>query len=180
MARPDKITRGAAINTVRQWISDTQPMSQQGVPPTNSWSSFPGYNTRGQYDSGYGSAPYGSRPIPQQPSHMSDFVHDFYSVGGGDGGLLGGPSAQYQDVQTPGASSSSGSRFAPPPGAPPTKSAPTSPMNSNDPSQDDGRPTETPVPGRPLLRHGKVLVYPSGYECPKCKCVLMSDASSRV
>lgn len=33
---------------------------------------------------------------------------------------------------------------------------------------DDGRPTRTPVPGRPLLNNGKTLVYPAGYECHKC------------
>ena len=33
---------------------------------------------------------------------------------------------------------------------------------------DDGRPTPRPTPGHPLLRDGKVLVYPVGFECRKC------------
>ncbi|TRM58211.1 hypothetical protein BD626DRAFT_512555 [Schizophyllum amplum] len=32
----------------------------------------------------------------------------------------------------------------------------------------DLRPTTTPTPGRPLLREGRVLVYPAGVECRKC------------
>ena len=34
---------------------------------------------------------------------------------------------------------------------------------------DDGPPTDRPVPGYPLMRHGKVLVNPNGYECHKCE-----------
>lgn len=33
-----------------------------------------------------------------------------------------------------------------------------------------GRPTSMPVPGRPLLNVGRLLVYPVGYERPKCEC----------
>ena len=32
----------------------------------------------------------------------------------------------------------------------------------------DARPTAQASPGRPLLHDGRVLVYPLGYECPKC------------
>ena len=32
----------------------------------------------------------------------------------------------------------------------------------------DARPTARATPGRPLLDDGRVLVYPLGYECPKC------------
>ena len=32
----------------------------------------------------------------------------------------------------------------------------------------DPRPTAFPTSGRPLLYDGRVLVYPLGYECPKC------------
>ncbi|KAG2014074.1 hypothetical protein CC2G_010921 [Coprinopsis cinerea AmutBmut pab1-1] len=31
-----------------------------------------------------------------------------------------------------------------------------------------GKPTTEPTPGHPLLRDGKLLVYPKGYECEKC------------
>ncbi|KZT64406.1 hypothetical protein DAEQUDRAFT_718095 [Daedalea quercina L-15889] len=33
---------------------------------------------------------------------------------------------------------------------------------------DDGRPTATPKPGHPLMRNGRVLVYPTSYECHRC------------
>jgi len=39
------------------------------------------------------------------------------------------------------------------------------------PEQEDRSPTTTPVPGRPLLRDGKLLVYPGGHTCEKCVCV---------
>ena len=64
--------------------------------------------------------------------------------------------------------------FNPPPGPPPTRrasvgcsSASASGVGTST-SPDDGRPTTTPVPGHPLLRKGKLLVYPPGHECGKC------------
>ena len=33
---------------------------------------------------------------------------------------------------------------------------------------DDGRPTASPKPGHPLMRNGRVLVYPTSYECHRC------------
>ncbi|KIK67861.1 hypothetical protein GYMLUDRAFT_796932 [Collybiopsis luxurians FD-317 M1] len=57
------------------------------------------------------------------------------------------------------------SRYAPPPGPPPPSGSPPSHATAPD---DDGRPTRTPVPGHPLLNQGRILVYPSGYECEKC------------
>lgn len=39
------------------------------------------------------------------------------------------------------------------------------------PEHEDMSPTTTPVPGRPLLRDGKLLVYPGGHTCDKCVCV---------
>ena len=66
--------------------------------------------------------------------------------------------------------------YSPPPGPPPMpRPAPsarrvsvsgTSVGTSTMP--DDGRPTTTPMPGHPLLRGGKLLVYPPGFECTKC------------
>ncbi|KAG8959729.1 hypothetical protein FRC03_007546 [Tulasnella sp. 419] len=55
--------------------------------------------------------------------------------------------------------------YEPPSGRPPRSNE--SGLRSSDP--DDGTPTTVPTPGRPLLRNGKVLVYPQGYECPKCE-----------
>ena len=39
----------------------------------------------------------------------------------------------------------------------------------------DGRPTTTPTPGHPLLRGGKLLVYPPGFECFKCAFLSFRD-----
>lgn len=61
--------------------------------------------------------------------------------------------------------------YTPPPGPPPRRVVPISdrPSTSEDNFiPDDGRPTTTPTPGRPLLRGGKLLVYPNGFECSKC------------
>ena len=157
------------------------PPPSWGVPPqqTNNWSAFPGHSHRQQFAGGHppppvhpslAGAPRPTSTPPIQPA--SDFARDFYSAGSGDSGLYGGGSSQYG----PGASSSSGPSYAPPPGEPPSHSSgktPTSPASP--PSNgvtDDGRPTDRPVPGHPLLRHGKVLVYPQGYECQKCACLL--------
>ncbi|KAF8521580.1 hypothetical protein BU17DRAFT_75416 [Hysterangium stoloniferum] len=41
-------------------------------------------------------------------------------------------------------------------------------MTENNSISDDNRPTTTPTPGHPLLRGGKLLVYPNGFECSKC------------
>lgn len=41
---------------------------------------------------------------------------------------------------------------------PPTQSLPPN----------DGKPTVQPTPGHPLIKDGKVLVYPIGHECRKC------------
>lgn len=47
-------------------------------------------------------------------------------------------------------------------------SAPPGPPPSS-PNMSNPEPTTSPKPGHPLLRDGKLLVYPSGYECPKCE-----------
>ncbi|KAI0642080.1 hypothetical protein C8Q79DRAFT_1121998 [Trametes meyenii] len=155
--------------------------------PTGSWTSFPGSMHRE-------SSNIYTRPVPPPPvhpsrrdgrpssapltppAHLSDFARDFYAAGSGaNAGVLGGPSSRYEG-ETPGASSSSPSnaRYAPPPGEPPNrgaKGAPVSPAAppARDSVPDDGRPTDKPVPGHPLLRYGCTLVYPRDYECQKCR-----------
>lgn len=47
-----------------------------------------------------------------------------------------------------------------------TASSPTAQTGVED--EDDGRPTATPKPGHPLMRNGRVLVYPASYECRRC------------
>ncbi|GJE93197.1 hypothetical protein PsYK624_093560 [Phanerochaete sordida] len=120
-------------------------------------------------------------PPPAPPQPASDFARDFYAAGADDAGLLGGSSAQYapppssQYAPPPGAPPQS--PYAPPPGPPPGHEAngrpetPPRPANGASPQSDtpdDGRPTMKPVPGHPLMNNGRVLVYPQGYECPKC------------
>ncbi|KAF8192128.1 hypothetical protein BJ912DRAFT_277214 [Pholiota molesta] len=104
------------------------------------------------------------------PSASSEFARDFYAAGAAE------PAAQ------PG--------YAPPPGPPPppprpppgplghstpTPSAPSEFARdfyaagpSEPPIPDDGRPTTSPVVGHPLLKDGKILVYPKRHECDKC------------
>ncbi|KAH9018003.1 hypothetical protein EDB84DRAFT_1276362 [Lactarius hengduanensis] len=65
-------------------------------------------------------------------------------------------------------------RYAPPPGAPPPPSShsraasTSSRAGSTSTPANNGHPTNTPTPGRPLLRNGRTLVYPETYTCPKC------------
>ncbi|TFK34061.1 hypothetical protein BDQ12DRAFT_727247 [Crucibulum laeve] len=91
-----------------------------------------------------------SEPSPHSPP-SSDFARDFYAAG---------PNLPGQG------------EFSPPSGPPPstgsTPRPPTSPARSHGRPEDEGKPTRTPVPGRPLLKDGKTLVYPKGYECDKC------------
>lgn len=95
--------------------------------------------------------------IPDSPSApVSDFARDFYTAGA-DTSLLNGASTQDEN-----GSGSLSTR------APPHQYTQSASNLSSLP--DDGRPTERPTPGHPLLRNGKVLVYPTGYECRKCQC----------
>ncbi|PCH44579.1 hypothetical protein WOLCODRAFT_165249 [Wolfiporia cocos MD-104 SS10] len=79
--------------------------------------------------------------LHSRPQPVSDFARDFYAAGGRTPGELdAGASSSRQ--------SGSGSGGDVP---------------------DDGRPTTVPTPGHPLMRHGRVLVYPAGYTCSKCQ-----------
>ena len=40
---------------------------------------------------------------------------------------------------------------------------------------DDGCPTKVSTPGQPLLLNGKLLVYPSAYECHRCAFTSLSS-----
>ncbi|KAG9043088.1 hypothetical protein FS837_010042 [Tulasnella sp. UAMH 9824] len=65
---------------------------------------------------------------------------------------------------------SPGRSYSPPAGPPPQRNASqSSPSRNSEASEDDGKPTTSPTPGRPLLNNGKTLVYPPGYFCHKCK-----------
>ncbi|CDO70130.1 hypothetical protein BN946_scf184783.g14 [Trametes cinnabarina] len=147
--------------------------------PPASWSSFSGGLHRESPNTYTRPAPPPVHPSLQNggppqlpPRPLSDFARDFYTAGADvQSGALGGPSSQYQG-EAPTASSSWTARYAPPSGEPSHRSAKGAPTSSVDqtanPADDDGRPTEVPVPGHPLLKDGKILVYPRDYECSKC------------
>ena len=67
--------------------------------------------------------------------------------------------------QYPGQGSTSSSSLNVP--SPPAHSSSSQTQRSSS-SMTDARPTARATPGRPLLDEGRVLVYPLGYECPKC------------
>ncbi|CBQ72743.1 conserved hypothetical protein [Sporisorium reilianum SRZ2] len=59
--------------------------------------------------------------------------------------------------------------YAPPSGPPPPLSSSASTHRPGHRRDDSYRPTTVPTPGQPLLRKGKLLVYPRDWRgCPKC------------
>jgi hypothetical protein len=79
------------------------------------------------------------------------------------------PSAQYPlPSEAPVHRATSGSGPHLPQYPPPSEAPPAHLVANHSTIPDDGRPTQTPVPGHPLLRDNKILVYPAGYECDKC------------
>ncbi|KAF9444256.1 hypothetical protein P691DRAFT_736781 [Macrolepiota fuliginosa MF-IS2] len=80
------------------------------------------------------------------PGGSSDFARDFYAAGTGQGLF-----SESEGHQPPPPSRQASQNRAPPQRTP-----------------EDRRPTTTPVPGRPLLHAGQLLVYPRGYSCDKC------------
>ncbi|EIN06356.1 hypothetical protein PUNSTDRAFT_145608 [Punctularia strigosozonata HHB-11173 SS5] len=165
-----------------------------GIPTASlrtggSWASYPGQDRLDRANT----TPSRRPPPPRHPSiqvspspapapistqaPLSDFARDFYAAGGGQ---VGASSSASHPTPPSSSSPALSSRYAPPPGPPPRSPStpgsrplsypPASPTPSGSGSgvPDDGRPTRTPVPGHPLLRNGEMLVYPAGYECPKC------------
>ncbi|KAG6874679.1 hypothetical protein C0993_012650, partial [Termitomyces sp. T159_Od127] len=124
--------------------------SQSRPRPSSSWTSYPGARASGSwYNQGPGptspsphAPPLPPRPATANPpspeSPISDFAREFYAAGSGN----------VNETQHQRRSSASSSASA---------SASVS-----------HAPTSTPTPGRPLLRDGKLLVYPKGYVCRKC------------
>lgn len=152
-------------------------------PIDNGWTAFPGNLHRSQ--TGVDRTRFA--PPPQHPtqraleprvrptSHpdvVSDFARDFYAAGSDDSGLYGGSSMQYQSVSAGASPVSPSASWVPQVStgfAPPSEERQDGGRrNPSNGVPDDGRPTDRPVPGHPLLRHGKVLMYPNGYECQKC------------
>ena len=58
-----------------------------------------------------------------------------------------------------------------------TKGSSSAPGSSRPPPPNDLTPTESPTPGRPLLNHGMMLVYPKDHFCSKCACIYSSKPS---
>lgn len=107
--------------------------------------------------------------LPTIPPDDSDFTRDFYAVGDfyesspNDGtpfafAQLSTTSSYASSASSPSAVLSQFSLDNTPAASETTNGIP-----------DDGRPTSKPVLGHPLLRDGKTLVYPSGYQCNKCE-----------
>lgn len=94
--------------------------------------------------------------LPSMTSHSSDFARDFYAAGADSGEVLVTEAA-----------------FAPPPGPP--SSARPAPATQSVPN--DVRPTSQPQAGHPLLKDGNLLVYPKGFECRKCLCLIVIVSS---
>ncbi|KAF8888053.1 hypothetical protein BD779DRAFT_1672463 [Infundibulicybe gibba] len=121
-------------------------------PTGSGWSAYPGYRPPPGPPPRPGLANL-PPPPPRHPSSpnnhpqrtTSEFAQDFYAAGPG----------QTPPEQSP--------QPAPPQPPPVPLNRPTAPQ-----IPDDGRPTEVPTPGHPLLHEGKLLVYPSSYECEKC------------
>ncbi|KAF8056172.1 hypothetical protein FPV67DRAFT_1678334 [Lyophyllum atratum] len=104
---------------------------------------------------------------PLSPS--SNFARDFYTAGTGDLNSQPDPdSSGYVPPPGPPPTTSPNSGHAPPSSPPPP--SPTSPS-------DDGRPTKLPMPGWPLLKKEKLLVYVKGFTCPKWQAT--TSASDR-
>ena len=151
-----------------------------GSPPPSSWSTPPGARARRRNSFDSNQFMTSSSPPPNQravsetvlnsatTTARSDFARDFYAAGEADGlvnleseelrngGLRRPPIRRRSsfDDATPIATSSN---------APPSQSQPTRTT-----VDDDNRPTTKPTPGHPLLRDGKILVYPKGHTCSKC------------
>jgi len=100
------------------------------------------------------------RPTSAPVIASSGFARDFYSAGADvDPSILGGSSTQY----------SAPSNSPPSTQTSPQRAAQIAGANAQGQIPDDGAPTKVPTPGHPLLRDGKLLVYPAGFECPKCR-----------
>lgn len=103
----------------------------------------------------------------------SDFARDFYAAGEGEGLLnldsdssSGPPRNTRSPSIPPRPPVRRRSSFDAMPPGPPSQSQPSSPTRAT--ANDDNRPTTRPTPGHPLLRDGKILVYPKGVNCSKC------------
>lgn len=176
-----------SLNTVVRELTGPSPSPHPPQQQSYQWSSYPGQSqSQSQtYNPPPGPPPSHSSTRPPPPRHpssslpppsvsspptTSDFARDFYAAGPADPTSHEyspplpplPPSPPSHPSRSPSLSTTSSLR-----GHQRSVSTPGSsragPTNTN-----DGKPTTTPTPGHPLLRDGKLLVYPSGWECHKC------------
>lgn len=100
----------------------------------------------------------GPPPMPEGLQTTATGGQVLPGVGVGYGPTDHGP-MNHGQWGAPPAPQQTGNGFAPPSGPPP----------SNPSTPQDHSPSEHPVPGRPLLHRGQLLVYPKGHYCHKCQ-----------
>lgn len=136
-----------------------------GSPPPASWSTPPGAQARrrNSFDNQVmtSSCETGSNSMTR-----SDFARDFYAAGEGAEllNLGSGSSSGPQQLRNGGSPRPPVRRRSSFDDVTPTATSSTAPPTVDD----DNRPTTRPTPGHPLLRDGKILVYPKGHTCSKC------------
>ncbi|KAF5379395.1 hypothetical protein D9615_006657 [Tricholomella constricta] len=148
---PPSIWRQFAETIATQLTGPAQVSPHPTGGSSSSWSGYPGQQQR-LHPHHTGPRPGvhprpQAPPLPPRPASMSsspsaansDFARDFYAAGPG-------PTSEHGHVPA---------RRPPPPPTP-------------TPTSEDGPPTQSPTPGRALLRGGKLLVYPPGHMCSKC------------
>lgn len=152
---PTSQSRSGLLQVLNHTISDFMTQldnSQRARPPRRGWSAYPGQQQSVVAPVQIETSPSSTSARPPSPvnpssSPSSSFARDFYAAGTGD--AAGIPP-----------------EFTPPPGPPPRLALSTSASAVS--NQTIGKPTTFPVVGHPLLRDGKLLVYPNNYKCDKC------------
>ncbi|KAH9951086.1 hypothetical protein B0H21DRAFT_874625 [Amylocystis lapponica] len=139
-----------------------------------SWSSYPGQMHPQPTGASYLAPPplhpvSSMRRTPERPSSapapndapLSDFARDFYTAG--------------RDQRTS-ETNASAEQYNPPPGEPPRSPAASSSRDGNEPP-DDGRPTQRPTPGHPLMRNGKCWYILQDTNVPNVRESLVVDVA---
>ena len=133
-----------------------------------------GYGRRPGGAGGWGSSnPFGDQFQSQSPQSTGS-----PSKGGASGkfdapsGPPPGKSGFGSPPQHPSSSGGAGPSSRPPP--------PAQSSSASGPSNVDVSPTEVPMPGRPLLHNGMMLVYPKGHFCHKCESWRRPDQRSSI
>ncbi|PPQ87611.1 hypothetical protein CVT26_007384, partial [Gymnopilus dilepis] len=151
--------------------------SSSARPSTSSHLSSSSLNSNSQHtrtpSPGITSPHQTQTPSANPTSPSSDFAREFYAAGTGEGLNLVSNSDEEDDVPLASTSAARGVRRTASMGDLKSASGPSSRAATSGTGQgggeagDDNKPTTHPVPGRVLMREGKVLVYPGGYECDK-------------